>query len=58
MENTILNWLFGLVDEFAKFGAWLTSDLPYIHMPPLALFGFAGLVAIITFLLLRLVVGG
>ena len=58
MENTILSWLFGLIGEFAKFGSWLTTDLPYIHLPPLAIFGFSGLVAIIGFKLLRLVVGG
>lgn len=58
MENTLFNWLLDLIKQFAKFGNWLTEPLPYLNVPPLAVFGFAGIVAIIGFLLLRLVIGG
>lgn len=58
METTLINWLVSLITEFAKFGSWLTSPLPYINMPPLAVFGFTGLTALIVILLVRLVVGG
>lgn len=58
MENTLFQWLFNLIKEFAKFGNWLTEPLPYLNLPPLAVFGFVGFTALIGFLLLRLVVGG
>lgn len=57
MENNLFDWLLNLIQEFAKFGNWLTKDLPYINMPPLAIIGFTGLTAIIVFLLIRLVIG-
>ena len=56
--STILEWLFTLIQEMAKFGSWLTTDLPYINLSPLALFSFTGLTILIGFLLVRLVIGG
>lgn len=58
MEQTLIYWLLSLLTEFAKFGNWLTSPLPYINLSPLAVFSFSGLVIVIGFLLVRLVVGG
>ena len=57
MDKTMFNWLLNLVYEFAKFGNWLTTDLKYINMSPLALISFTGLTLIITFLALRLFIG-
>lgn len=58
MVNTLINWLLSLVQEFAKFGTWLTTDLPYINISPLAIFSFTGITLILGFLLVRLVIGG
>lgn len=58
MENTLFEWLLNLVKEFAKFGNWLTTPLQYINVSPLAIFGFAGITALVVILLVRLFVGG
>lgn len=57
MEN-LWNWVINLPLVFTEFLSWLTVDLPYINMSPLALFSVGGLTIIIGFLLVRLVVGG
>lgn len=56
--DSLWNWLINLPLEFAKFGAWLTEDLPYINMSPLVVFSFTGLTVLVVILLVRLVVGG
>ena len=58
MENTLFQWLFDMLGEFAKFGNWIVTPLPYLNVSPLALFGFGGITLLIGFLLVRLVVGG
>ena len=58
MVSTLLNWLFGLIDEFTKFSEWLITDLDHIGFSPLALISFGGLTLIISFLVVRLVIGG
>lgn len=58
MVTQLINWLLNLIREFAKFGQWLVTPLPYINIGPLALFSFAGLTALVVILLVRLVVGG
>ena len=58
MEYTLIDWLVGLIREFAKFGTWLTTNLPYLDITPLQLIGFTGLSVVIVFLIARLVVGG
>lgn len=58
MENVLITWLLDLIREFAKFGTFLTQDLPYIGISPLSLFSFTGLTILIGFLLYRLVIGG
>ena len=58
MTNTLIEWLINLIYEFMQFGSWLVTPLPYVNMTPLAMFGFAGLTAIIVILLVRLFVGG
>lgn len=58
MDNTLWQWLINLPLIFAEFYKWLTADLPYINLSPLALFSFGGLTALIVLLLVRLVVGG
>jgi len=57
MEN-LWQWVINLPLVFTQFFSWLTTDLPYINLSPLALFSFGGLTALIVFLLVRLVVGG
>jgi len=57
MEN-LWHWVINLPLVFTQFFSWLTTDLPYINLSPLALFSFGGLTALIVFLLVRLVVGG
>ena len=58
MEQTLFDWLLSLINEFSKFGSWLTMPLPYINLPPLAVFGFGGLTILIGIHLVRLFVGG
>lgn len=58
MENTLLKWLLNLIQEFAKFGTWLTTPLKYINQTPLMVFSFVGLTALISILLIRLFIGG
>lgn len=58
MVSTLINWLLSLITEFAKFGSWLTTDLPYINISPLGLFSFTGISLLLGFLLVRLVIGG
>ena len=58
MEYTLFNWLLDLIGEFGKFGTWLTTNLPYINVSPLAIFSVGGLSLIISALLVRLFVGG
>jgi len=57
MEN-LFDWVIHLPLVFVDFYAWLTTDLPYINLSPLALFSFAGLTALVVILLVRLFVGG
>lgn len=52
------NWVIQLPTAFVGFFEWLTQPLPYLEMPPLALFSVAGITILIGFLLVRLVVGG
>ena len=52
------SWVINLPLVFVDFFNWLTTDLPYINISPLALFTFGGLTVLIGFLLVRLVVGG
>ena len=56
--ETLWNWVINLPLVFVEFFKWLTTDLPYLNMTPLALFTFGGLTILIGFLLVRLVVGG
>lgn len=56
--DTLWQWVINLPLVFVEFFKWLTSDLPYLNMSPLALFTFGGLTILIGFLLVRLVVGG
>ena len=58
MVTQLIEWLMNLLREFAKFGQWLVTPLPYLDIAPLALFSFAGLTALVVILLVRLVVGG
>lgn len=56
--ETLWQWTLNLPLAFTEFFAWLTEPLPYLDMPPLALFSIGGLTILIGFLLVRLVVGG
>lgn len=56
--NALVDWLVKLPQMFGQFGSWLVEPLPYIEMPPLALFGVAGITAIIALKAFRLAVGG
>lgn len=58
MIDTLIDWLINLPILFAEFGTWLTSDLPYINVSPLAMFSLTGITALVGFLLVRLVIGG
>lgn len=58
MEQELVQWMYNLIFEFAKFGGWLTTPLDYINITPLEMFGYTGLLIIIGYLLVRLVVGG
>lgn len=51
-------WVIELPINFIGFFEWLTQPLPYLDMPPLALFSVVGVTALVGFLLVRLVVGG
>ena len=57
MQN-LWNWVINLPLVFTDFYSWLTADLPYINISPLALFSFGGLTALVILLLIRLVIGG
>lgn len=56
--DTLFNFLLGLVNTFAQFTTWLTTDLPVLNMAPLAIFSFTGLTIILGYHVVRLVVGG
>lgn len=56
--SELFNFFLGLVNTFAQFTTWLTTDLPYINMAPLALFSFTGITILIGYHVVRLVVGG
>lgn len=56
--NVLIDWLLTLITEFAKFGSWLTEPLPYINQTPLAMFGYTGILILVSILLVRLFVGG
>lgn len=51
-------WVVELPLTFSGFFEWLTQPLPYLEIPPLALFSVAGVTILVGFLLVRLVVGG
>ena len=53
-----LNFAYQLIKEFASFGEFLTTKLPYINITPLAIFSVTGISAILVFVVMRLVVGG
>lgn len=57
MEN-LWHWVINLPLVFVEFFSWLTEPLPYIDLPPLALFSFAGITILIGILLVRLFIGG
>lgn len=56
--DTLFNFLLGLVNTFAQFTTWLTTDLPVLNMAPLAIFSFTGLTIILGYHVVRLVFGG
>lgn len=55
---TLFDFFLNLVNVFAQFTTWLTTDLPYLNMAPLALFSFTGITLVLGFHIVRLVVGG
>jgi len=54
----LFDWLLNLPLVFIQFFGWLTTDLPYINMSPLAIFSFGGITILIGILLVRLFIGG
>lgn len=42
------SWATELVKGFSEAGTWLTTNLPVINLPPLAIIGFGGLTAFIA----------
>lgn len=58
MVNTLWTWITGLITEFSKLGTYLTWQVPYINMSLLGILSVGGIIAILGFLVVRLVIGG
>lgn len=59
MYETFVDWLLGLPQAFAQFGAWLTTPIAdSFPVAPLALFSVGAIGIVIVWKAIRLFVGG
>lgn len=60
MASTIFQFFLDIPKQLAPFTTWLFTDLPYINIAPIALFGIGGFTAILVLHLIHLVnvIGG
>lgn len=55
MVNQIWSFIIDIPKQLAPFTEWLFTELPYVHIAPIALFGIGGFTIILTFHLIHLV---
>lgn len=60
MADSIWSFIMNVPQQLAPFTTWLFSELPYVHIAPIALFGIGGFTVILTLHLVHLVnlIGG
>lgn len=58
MYENIIDFILDVPSRLGQFSTWLFQPLPYIDIPPLMIFSITGVGILLTFHLIRLVVGG